>query len=523
MTWTAIKRIDDQDQNVAKFVFSNDTAVSEAVLYKYPTYRERTVICISTQSGCPVGCRFCGAGDYFVRNLTEDEIVAQAEHALLEAKAEEGVEPHEMKRLQIMFMSMGEPLLNLNALAPAIRRLYAAYPTAALLISTSAPKVFYGAVNELSVEVPTVGLQFSVHESTDAARDELVPFKKKLTLAQIAQKGEEWFAATGRKPFFNYCAHDGNSSAADADRITALYDPRIWNATVSVVCERNEGLPATNDHQRSLAVDFAALLVERGHDVRVFDPAGQDTIGGGCGQLWFVQNWMEEHPELAKPSVGAGLPERHAPTLENLCLEVPLPENDWPLVPRKLHWTPDLASLAADQAEYEAMTPEQRAAFDRFVFFPAPTGKAAKRLDEMKVAQEAFDAAEKSHREFYETGCLEIDLTPAERWGELNERDAYTTPVHIHASELRPQGEPISKAPGDAFIIDEAHLPDNPDEVARLRELSRQWFTTVLPKVTESVIPDNTRGRFPPIRIDMEAARKAQAEILAMMPEGEKA
>jgi 23S rRNA (adenine2503-C2)-methyltransferase len=64
--WSDIKRIEDGDQNVTKFVFSGGDAVAEAVLYRYPTYAERTVICISTQSGCPVGCRFCGAGDYFV-------------------------------------------------------------------------------------------------------------------------------------------------------------------------------------------------------------------------------------------------------------------------------------------------------------------------------------------------------------------------------------------------------------------------------------------------------------------------
>lgn len=49
--WSEIKRVDDADENVAKFIFSKDDAVAEAVLYKYPTYRERTVICISTQSG----------------------------------------------------------------------------------------------------------------------------------------------------------------------------------------------------------------------------------------------------------------------------------------------------------------------------------------------------------------------------------------------------------------------------------------------------------------------------------------
>lgn len=313
--WQDIKRVDDEAENVTKFVFTNGTAVAEAVLYRYPTYRERTVICISTQSGCPVGCRFCGAGDYFVRSLTTEEIVAQADHCLRTAFEAESVLPPDMGRLQIMFMSMGEPLLNMKALAPAIEQLYAKYPNAALLISTSAPAIDYDEVAALSVRVPTVGLQFSVHESTDAARDALVPFKKKLTLGQIAEQGERWFVATGRHPFFNYCAHDANSSDDDAERIAALLDPRVWCATVSVVCERNEGLPATNDHQRRLATDFASLLVNKGYDVRVFDPAGQDTIGGGCGQLWFVQDWMQKNPDKARPSIGHGRPEVHAPAL----------------------------------------------------------------------------------------------------------------------------------------------------------------------------------------------------------------
>jgi 23S rRNA (adenine2503-C2)-methyltransferase len=202
-------------------------------------------------------------------------------------------------------------LLNAKALVPAIDRLYALYPKAALLISTSAPDVDYSSVFDVSRDVPTVGLQFSLHESTDAARDALIPFKKKLNLQKIADKGEDWHSYVGRKPFFNYCAHDGNETDADADRIAALFDPAIWCATVSVVCE---GLPATNDHQRSLAASFAERMVARGYDARMFDPAGQDTIGGGCGQLWFVQRWMQEHGSLAHPSVGYGLKERHAPT-----------------------------------------------------------------------------------------------------------------------------------------------------------------------------------------------------------------
>lgn len=54
-TWPAIKKINSSDQNVLKYVFERDDAVAESVLYKYPTYEKRTVVCCSTQSGCPVG------------------------------------------------------------------------------------------------------------------------------------------------------------------------------------------------------------------------------------------------------------------------------------------------------------------------------------------------------------------------------------------------------------------------------------------------------------------------------------
>jgi 23S rRNA (adenine2503-C2)-methyltransferase len=307
--WDQIKVVADEAEHVSKYVFSRRDAVAEAVLYRYPDYRTRTVICCSTQSGCPVGCRFCGAGDYFVRSLSAEEIVSQPQRLLEDVNCS----PDEMGRLQIMFMSMGEPLLNLKALVPAIERLHEMYPRAALLISTSAPRVDYEEVIEVSQGVPTVGLQFSVHESTDEARDALIPFKAKLTLEGIAAEGGRWHAKVGRKPFFNYCAHADNSSPADAARLLALFDPGVWCATVSVVCERDEWTPGRNAHQHGLAADFASLLVARGYDTRMFDPAGQDTIGGGCGQLWFVQQWMRDNPETARPTVGCGKPVVHAP------------------------------------------------------------------------------------------------------------------------------------------------------------------------------------------------------------------
>lgn len=309
--WTDIKVFNDTKEHVKKYVFNKTDIAVEAVLYKYPTYDERTVLCISTMCRCPMGCRFCGTGDYFFRSLSAEEIVGQADYIL--TRQIENIDPQTIKKLQIMVMSMGEPAL-VKELAPAFRTLYQKYPNAQLLISTSAPDVDYSWIRELSVEIPTVGLQFSVHESTDSARNQLIPFKRKLTLAQIAQEGEKWFEATGRKPFFNYCAHQSNTTDADAIRLLKLFKPHIWEATVSVICERDSDKQAKNNYQRDLAVNFGNMLLELGFNVRVFDPAGQDTIGGGCGQLHYYQSWANDHPELQIKSVGFNLPKKHTPT-----------------------------------------------------------------------------------------------------------------------------------------------------------------------------------------------------------------
>lgn len=307
--WNEIKRIDSSDENVAKFVFEADTAIAESVLYKYPTYSERTVICCSTMSGCPIGCRFCGAGDHYVRALTAEEIVSQPAYLLDQT----GENPADIGRLQIMFMSMGEPMLNLRHLLPALDQLYEMFPNAALLISTSGPDVNYASIREASVRIPTIGLQFSVHESTDAARDKLIPFEKKLDLHGIAREGTLWFEATGRQPFFNYCVHERNNTDVDAIRLADLFDPRIWQATISVICERDESVAAANERQRDLAAKFMEKMMNKGFSTRMFDPAGQDDIGGGCGQLWFVQDWMRNNPELAHATIGNSLPVVHTP------------------------------------------------------------------------------------------------------------------------------------------------------------------------------------------------------------------
>lgn len=63
--------------HVSKYIFKSSEAIAEAVLYEYGGFYERTVICCSTQSGCPVGCTFCGTGKHFKCNLSAEDIVWQ--------------------------------------------------------------------------------------------------------------------------------------------------------------------------------------------------------------------------------------------------------------------------------------------------------------------------------------------------------------------------------------------------------------------------------------------------------------
>lgn len=301
------KVFNSSDSNVKKYVFEMffsenqmKDAVAEAVLYKYGSYEERTVICCSVMSGCPVGCTFCGTGSFYVRNLTANEIIEQVQLVMADSVLKETY-PDKIKKFQIMFMSMGEPFWNYIGLEGAIRRLNELYPNAALLVSTSAPSNMYKllpAFIELSRDIDKVGLQFSVHESTDEARAKLIPSNTSM-LREIASLGEMWATYVGRKPFYNYCVHEGNNTAEDAERLIKLFDPVVWETTLSVICEKDESVKNSIDRQLEIINSFNKLLLEKGASTRVFNPAGQDDIGGGCGQLWYFQDWLKSHSNTA--------------------------------------------------------------------------------------------------------------------------------------------------------------------------------------------------------------------------------
>ena len=276
------KVFESSEGNVWKYVFTKDDMVAEAVLYRYEDFYKRTVICCSTQSGCPVGCKFCGTGNKFIRNLTADEIIEQINTVLADQDIMDVDE--NVQRFQIMFMSMGEPLLNWDAVELAIRKLHIQYHNAELLLSTIAPNkpVVWKYLIQLSKDIDKVGLQFSIHRAFDYKRNELIPYENKLTLNEIRDIGIMWWKETGRHPYLNYCVDGTNTGDGDLAALMIRFSPIIFNFTFSVVCSADETMKDAGFRELDVVRDFEQHFATAGYNTRIFNPDGQDDIGGGC-------------------------------------------------------------------------------------------------------------------------------------------------------------------------------------------------------------------------------------------------
>jgi len=221
--------------------------------------------------------------------------VAQVKHCLKDMNIENVNSAGE--RFQIMFMSMGEPTLNIDNVITAIKDLNNLYPNAELLISTMGAKnnTAFEKLLKVSIEIQKVGLQFSVHEAFEDKRNQLIPFKNKLNLREMRDFGIEWNRQTKRPVYVNYCIGETNQSNEEMDRLKDLFSPTVFNFTFSVICSADENMKDKGYRELNKINTITSSFVECGYNVRVFDPAGQDDIGGGCGQLWYVQNWMRDH------------------------------------------------------------------------------------------------------------------------------------------------------------------------------------------------------------------------------------
>ena len=237
-------RFDSSEGNVFKYVFTDDSTVLEAVLYRYENFYERTVICCSTMSGCPVGCTFCGTGKKFIRNIKSEEIINQILYILKDMDIED-IDSNG-KRFQIMFMSMGEPFLNYEEVKNAIIELHKRFPNAELLVSTIAPNKDeeFADFIKLSKQISKIGLQFSIHKAFDVERDDLIPYKNKYNLSQIRDYGILWWKETGRHPYLNYCIDGTNNGHYSANELWVTNKVQMNNQDRSVrILYKNEWLP----------------------------------------------------------------------------------------------------------------------------------------------------------------------------------------------------------------------------------------------------------------------------------------
>jgi 23S rRNA (adenine2503-C2)-methyltransferase len=250
----------------------------------------RGTLCVSSQAGCAVNCRFCSTGKQgFSRNLSTGEIIGQlrmAEFALRAALGRPHAPDNKGERVitNVVMMGMGEPLLNYDALVPALRLMLDdnAYGLSRRRVTVSTSGVV-PMMDRLGADLP-VALAVSLHAPNDALRDMLVPLNKKYPLRELMAACRRYLEVAPRDFItFEYCMLDGvNDSDAHARELLAL--------TADVPCKFN--LIPFNPFPESGLVRskadrikrFAQILIDAGVVTTVRKTRGDD-IDAACGQL----------------------------------------------------------------------------------------------------------------------------------------------------------------------------------------------------------------------------------------------
>ncbi len=249
---------------------------------------DRGTLCVSSQAGCAVGCRFCSTGHQgFARNLSTGEIVAQlwfAEHFL-----RQHLQTQERVISNVVMMGMGEPLQNYAALVPALRTMLDdhGYGLSRRRVTLSTSGVV-PMMDRLGQDCP-VALAVSLHAPTDALRDSLVPINRKYPLAELLDACNRYLAHAPRDFItFEYCMLDGVND--QAEHAQALIDLVRRHGGQGVACKFNL-IPFNPFPQSGLrrspqlqVLAFAKLLSDAGIVTTVRKTRGDD-IDAACGQL----------------------------------------------------------------------------------------------------------------------------------------------------------------------------------------------------------------------------------------------
>lgn len=252
----------------------------------------RGTLCISTQAGCAVNCRFCSTGKQgFNRNLTVAEIIGQlwmAEFELRKTKGIEGGPKGERQITNVVMMGMGEPLLNFEPTVTALKLMLDdnAYGLSRRRVTVSTSGVVPN-MDKLSQECP-VALAVSLHGSNDPLRDMLVPLNKKYPLRELMAACRRYLEFAPRDFItFEYCMLDGvNDTDEHARELIALVNDPV----VGVSCKFNlipfnpfpESGLVRSKNPRIKA--FAQILMDAGLVTTIRKTRGDD-IDAACGQL----------------------------------------------------------------------------------------------------------------------------------------------------------------------------------------------------------------------------------------------
>ena len=253
-----------------------DSCRIEAVRMPEP---KRTTICLSTQAGCAVDCQFCLTGVMgFTRNLTPGEIVGQL--LLLTRKDALGAEG----RINLVFMGMGEPLLNYENVMDAVRLLSDSdgmgLSVRRMTLSTSG---IVPGIEKLGKESIRPKLAVSLSATTDTMRDSLVPINRKWPLSELLRVCREFPLRPREKLTFEYVLLAGvNDTPDDARRLSRLI--RGIPSKVNLI-GLNPGpeLPFKTPPDEQI-LRFQQILVRKGVPAYVRKPRGRD-IFAACGQL----------------------------------------------------------------------------------------------------------------------------------------------------------------------------------------------------------------------------------------------
>jgi 23S rRNA (adenine2503-C2)-methyltransferase len=257
-----------RDRTVKALFRTHDRQPVEAVLMRYRDGRRS--LCLSSQSGCPLTCAFCATGQMrFARNLTAWEILDQALHFRRTGPVDHAV-----------FMGMGEPMMNLEAVLGACKRL----PEVGISHRRTAISTigWIPGIERIAENSMPLRLALSLHAADEALRSKLMPVNDRYPLSQVLAACESFYARKRRKVFVEYVMLAGvNDSHVQAVQLAEILEPRVFK--VNLIPYNPTDSPFSGSSPKAIQA-FKSELERRGVSATVRLTRGQD-IDAACGQL----------------------------------------------------------------------------------------------------------------------------------------------------------------------------------------------------------------------------------------------